>query len=102
MNFSKKGDFMIIGSGKIYLKADWCHSLKEKRMIVKSIIEKSKKKFNISISEVESQDIHNYIVIGFAAVSSSKLVVQSTLQNLLNYIEDNCDAEVVDCYTEIL
>lgn len=92
---------MIIGTGKVSLKADWCHSLKEKRMIVRSIVEKSKNKFNISISEVESQDIHNLIVIGFATVSNSNKIVQSTLQHVLNYIEDNCDAEVVDFYTEI-
>jgi uncharacterized protein len=93
---------MIIGSGKVYLKADWCHSLKEKRMIVRSITDKVKNRYNVSISEVESQDIHNYIVVGFAAVSSDTRHVQSILQNVLDYIEDNCDAEVVDSYIEIL
>jgi uncharacterized protein len=93
---------MIIGSGKIYMKADWCHSLKEKRMIVRSIIDKVKNRYNVSISEVESQDIHNYIVVGFAAVSSDTRHVQSTLQNVLDYIENNCEAEVVDSYIEIL
>lgn len=93
---------MIIGSGKVYLKADWCHSLKDKRMIVRSITDKVKNRYNVSISEVESQDIHNYIVVGFAAVSSDTRHVQSVLQNVLDYIENNCDAEVVDSYVEIL
>jgi uncharacterized protein YlxP (DUF503 family) len=93
---------MIIGTGKVYMKADWCHSLKEKRMIVRSILAKAKNKFNISISEVESQDIHNYIVLGFATVSNTNAHVQSTVQNLINFIEDNCEAEIVDSFIEIL
>jgi uncharacterized protein YlxP (DUF503 family) len=93
---------MIIGSGKIYMKADWCHSLKEKRTIIRSILSKTKNKFNVAISEIESMDIHNYIVLGFATVSNSSAHAQSTLQNLLNYIEENCEAEVVDSYIEII
>ena len=43
---------------KIDLRAPYVHSLKEKRMIVKSIIGKLQNKFNISIREVENQDLH--------------------------------------------
>ena len=38
---------------KVSLKADWAHSLKEKRMVVKSIIAKLQNKFNISVGEIE-------------------------------------------------
>jgi uncharacterized protein YlxP (DUF503 family) len=93
---------MIIGTGKVYLKADWCHSLKEKRMVVKSILSKTKNKFNVSISEIEAQDIHNYIVLGFATVTNSNAHAQSTLQSIFNFIEENCEAELVDYFIEIL
>ena len=49
---------------KIDLRAPYVHSLKEKRMIVKSIIGKLQNKFNISIREVENQDLHQRISIG--------------------------------------
>ena len=54
---------------KVTLRADWAHSLKEKRMVVKSIIAKLQNKFNISVGEIENQDIHNLITIGIASIA---------------------------------
>jgi uncharacterized protein YlxP (DUF503 family) len=93
---------MIIGSGKVYLLADWCHSLKEKRTVVKSIINRIKNKFNVSISEVEDNDIHNSIVIGFVCVSSDTRHVQSMLQAVVDYIDNNFETVIVGSYIEIL
>ena len=53
---------------KITLRASWVHSLKEKRMVVKSIVQRLKNKFNVSVGEVDEQDIHQIIVIGISAV----------------------------------
>lgn len=54
---------------KIKLYAPWVHSLKEKRMIVKSLLAKLRNQFQISTAEVEDQDIHQSIVIGMAAIT---------------------------------
>ena len=40
---------------KVRLRASWVHSLKEKRMVVKSIVKKLQNKFNISVSEIEDK-----------------------------------------------
>ena len=93
---------MIIGTAKIHLYANWVHSLKEKRMIVKSIISKTKNKFNVSIAEVEMQDIHQSIVIGISCVSNSKKQADSIIQNVVNYIEGNTEAIVQNIETEII
>ncbi|WP_461613695.1 DUF503 domain-containing protein [Clostridium sp. Marseille-QA1073] len=93
---------MIIAIAKIKLNAPWVHSLKEKRMIVKSIIDKVKHKFNVSIAEVENQDIHQTIVIGIAVVSSSSSHGDSVLQKVIDYIEKNCEANIEDIEIEIL
>ncbi|MCR1933815.1 DUF503 domain-containing protein [Clostridium tepidum] len=93
---------MIIGTAKIYLYANWIHSLKEKRMIVKSVISKTKNKFNVSIAEVEMQDIHQNIVIGIACVSNSSKQADSIIQNVVNYIEGNTEAIVSKVETEII
>lgn len=53
---------------KVTLRASWVHSLKEKRMVVKSIVQRLKNKFNVSVGEVHEQDIHQIIVIGISAV----------------------------------
>ncbi|MDP4143526.1 MAG: DUF503 domain-containing protein [Bacillota bacterium] len=93
---------MIIGTGKIYLSANWVHSLKEKRMVVKSIIDKVKHRYNISIAEVDSQDYHQSIVIGIACVSNDTRHANSSIQNVLDFIEQNTDASVENIEIEIL
>lgn len=86
---------------KVTLKASWVNSLKEKRMVVKSIVQKLKNKFNISVAEIEEQDIHRTIVIGIAYVSGSSAQADSTMENIITFIEDNTDAEIIDIQRDI-
>lgn len=81
---------------KVKLRANWVHSLKEKRMIVKSIIAKLKNKFNISVSEVDNQDIHQSIVIGVSAIALESKQADSIIENVIASIEENTDAEIID------
>ncbi|WP_300260517.1 DUF503 domain-containing protein [Clostridium sp.] len=81
---------------KVTLRASWVHSLKEKRMVVKSIVQKLKNKFNVSVGEVGKQDIHQIIVIGISAVCGDQKQVDSTLENLIDFVEENTDAEIID------
>ncbi|AYE35007.1 DUF503 domain-containing protein [Clostridium septicum] len=84
---------------KVKLRASWVHSLKEKRMVVRRITERLKNKFNISVAEVEDQDIHQIIVIGISAICGSSAKVHSTLENIINFIECNTDAEIINIDT---
>lgn len=93
---------MIIGSCKIYMNVPFSHSLKEKRMVVKSLIQKVRNKYNVSIAEVEDQDLHQSIVIGIVAVSTTTSHANSIVQNVVNYIEEISEAEVIDSYIEII
>lgn len=85
---------------KVTLRASWVHSLKEKRMIVKSIVQRLKNKFNISVAEVEEQDIHQTIVIGISGICGTSTQVDSTMENVITFIECNTDAEIVDIQKE--
>lgn len=87
---------------KITLRASWVHSLKEKRMVVKSIVQRLKNKFNVSVAETAEQDIHQTIVIGIAAVCGSSAQADSTMENILNFVEDNTDAEIIDIQREVV
>lgn len=93
---------MIIGTAKIYLYANWVHSLKEKRMIVKSIIAKVKHRYNVSIAEVENQDYHKSIVIGIACVSNTSRQANTVIQNVVDYIEGNTEALIEKIDIDIL
>ncbi|AKN30631.1 hypothetical protein Ccar_07225 [Clostridium carboxidivorans P7] len=85
---------------KITLRASWVHSLKEKRMIVKSIVQRLKNKFNISVAEVDEQDIHQIIVIGIAGICGSSSQADSTMENIITFVECNTDAEIIDIQRE--
>lgn len=85
---------------KVTLRASFVHSLKEKRMVVKSIIQRLKNKFNVSVGEVCKQDVHKTIVIGISAVCGDQKQVDSTLDNLIDFIEKNTDAEIIDIESE--
>lgn len=92
---------MIIGAATVKLYVPWVHSLKEKRMVTKSIISKAQSKYNISISEIEAQDVHQTIVLGIACVSNTSKLADSTLDRVIQFIEDNTEAELADVYREL-
>lgn len=93
---------MIIGSCIITFRADWVSSLKEKRMIVKSIIEKAKNKFNISIAEIGKQDMYKEIEIGFCCITNETSHANSIIDNVVNFIENNTEAVIENIEFEIL
>jgi uncharacterized protein YlxP (DUF503 family) len=94
------GDIMKILVMKVTLRASWVHSLKEKRMVVKSIVQRLKNKFNISVAEVEEQDIHQTVVIGIIGICGTTAQVDSTMENIITFIECNTDAEIIDIQKE--
>ena len=81
---------------KLELRAEWVHSLKEKRMVVLSLTKRLSNKFNVSVGEVHEQDIHQIIVIGISAVCGDQKQVDSTLENLIDFVEENTDAEIIN------
>lgn len=87
---------------KVDLRASYVHSLKEKRMIIKSITAKLKNKFNISIREVENQDVHQIISIGMVKIDLSTRDCDQTKEKIINFIEDNCEAEIINIESEII
>lgn len=80
---------------RITLRASWVHSLKEKRMVIKSLMQRLKNKFNISVSEVDEQNIHQILVIGITGVCNTSAQVNSIMENIISFIEANTDAEII-------
>ena len=78
------------------LHAPWVHSLKEKRMIVKSLIAKLQNHFHVSAAEIDEQNIHQIIVIGLAAVVPNHAFADSLIENISRFVEENTEAEIVE------
>ena len=92
---------MIIATITFKLHAPWVHSLKEKRMIVKSILAKLQNRFHVSAAEIDEQDTHQIIVIGVAAIVPHNAQADSLMESISRFVEDNCEAEIIDEEREI-
>ena len=92
---------MIIAAMTFRLHAPWVHSLKEKRMVVKSLITQLQNKFHVSAAEVDEQDIHQIIVIGVAAVVPHSALADSLMDEISQFVETATDAQVLEEAREI-
>ena len=94
---------MVIGACTIHLYLPAAASLKDKRSILKSLIARLHKEFNVSAAEVDFHDVWRSSALGVATVSTSAVHAQHLLDNLIGWIESNRpDLEVVDEYIEII
>jgi uncharacterized protein YlxP (DUF503 family) len=69
----------VVGVLTLELRIDHAHSLKEKRHVVKSLKERLRHKFNVSVSEIDDQDLHNSSVMAVAIVSASRPFAEKVL-----------------------
>ena len=92
---------MIIATITFKLHAPWVHSLKEKRMIVKSILAKLQNRFHVSAAEIDEQDTHQIIVIGVAAIVPHNARADSLMESISRFVEENCEAEIIGEEREI-
>lgn len=86
---------MIIAAMTFRLHAPWVHSLKEKRMIVKSLTAQLQSKFHVSAAEIDEQDTHQIIVIGVAVIVPHNAMADSIMDEISRFVEENCEAEIL-------
>ncbi|MCL2840253.1 MAG: DUF503 domain-containing protein [Defluviitaleaceae bacterium] len=85
---------MYTESAKLTLRMPYVDSLKEKRQIRRSLIDKTRKKFNVAIAEVDTQDVHSVLSIGIAVVSGVASHARDSLETIIRYLEDNTDVDI--------
>lgn len=91
---------MHIGVCKIRLRIPDSQSLKAKRRVIKSLIAKLKNRFNIAIAEVEALDAHQFAVLAAVSVSNDRAHLNKLISHVVNFVETNVDAELMDYETE--
>ncbi len=93
---------MVIGVCQLELLIHENVSLKGKRQVLKSLIQRARQRFNISIAEVEDQDLWQKAVLGICAVGNDQQFINSTLDRVVNFIEQAQLAEVADSTLEFI
>jgi uncharacterized protein len=94
---------MALGVLTIHLHFPGCSSLKEKRGYLKPLLVRLQREFNISVAEIDLQDIWQDAVIACALISSDHNDVQRTLPKIVHWIEHNRpDIDLIDEKLEII
>jgi uncharacterized protein YlxP (DUF503 family) len=70
--------------------------------MLRSILQRARKRFNISISEVADHDLWQRAVLGICAVGNDRQRVNSVLDQVINFIEDTRLTDVADSQIEII
>jgi uncharacterized protein YlxP (DUF503 family) len=93
---------MLVAVALLELHIEYAQSLKEKRMVVKSLKDKLRHRFEISVAEVGLQDVHQRARLGLSFVTGSRDMAQSLLAKIENFVDGNTDAVVSGFTSEIL
>lgn len=93
---------MIVGVCTVELFIPEGQSLKSKRQVVSSLKERLRGKFNISIAEVDGQDLWQKAVLGIACVANETGYVNQVLDQVLNQIRSLPTVEIVQSRIELL
>jgi uncharacterized protein YlxP (DUF503 family) len=87
---------MVVGIMELNLAIVDNGSLKDKRSVVKRIIHRTRNTFNVSVAEVEDQDLTDRATIGVAAVGSDARYIQGLLDKVEGFVDRLGLAELLD------
>jgi uncharacterized protein len=93
---------MVVGTLKIEFLLFDNRSLKGKRKVVRSMVDKVKSKFNAAIAEVGSNDKWQKIELGVSTVGNDRRHVDSSLNHILDFLESLCLAQIVNTEMDII
>ncbi len=94
---------MHIGTCVVTIQLYGVDSLKSKRRILKSILSRLPRQFNVAVAEVDCHDTWRTAVIAFATVGNDAGYLHGLLEKAISWIESNClDVTIEDYSIEIL
>lgn len=93
---------MVVGVGVIVLRIHDCHSLKEKRKVVKGMIQQLRNRYNAAVAEVGANDVYHIAEIGLSIIGNDRREINSRLDRLFNFAESLGLAEIADTEMEII
>lgn len=92
---------MIVKTLELKIHIAHSNSLKDKRKILKSLIQRGRQKFNVSISEIDYLDEFTQASLGIVIVSNNQAYADKVLDHCLNFIETEYELEVVEIVKEL-
>ena len=89
----------------IELRIEGAHSLKDKRQVLRSMKDKLRQKFNVSVAEIEATDLWQRATVGVVSISDSRDYLESLMSSIERHasrLANQTGAEVVDSFVDFL
>lgn len=93
---------MLVGVCHLELRLAQAASLKDKRRIIKSIRDRVRHRFNVSIAEVDHQDNHKLAALALAMVSNGTVPIHRTFGEIMRMLGGYPEVEIIYHHVEIL
>ncbi len=93
---------MHVGLLHVSIHVPDANSLKEKRQVVKSILDRTRNRFGVAAAEVEDQELHRKAVLGFASVSGSARHAKEMVEKVLESLRTHPAARVIEHELDVL
>jgi uncharacterized protein len=93
---------MTVGIARVTFRLHGNQSLKDKRKVVKSLVEKSRNRFGVSVAEVADQDVHQRATIGVAVIGNDGRTLNSLLDRVVDFMDSLGLAEMLDREIELI
>lgn len=91
---------MTVRSARLTFTIHQAGSLKDKRQVCRSLIDRTRKRYNASVAEVATQDVHRILTLGIAVVSGDAAHAGAMLDDIVRYMESATDAELMSAEWE--
>jgi uncharacterized protein len=92
---------MHVGTLTVEISIPGADSLKDKRQVIKSLIEVIRRKFNVSVAEVGENDVWRRAQLGFAVVSNEGALISEMLDKIVREIDNELRCELTHREQEI-
>jgi uncharacterized protein YlxP (DUF503 family) len=93
---------MVIGLLEARLSLPGARSLKDKRQVVKSLKDRVRQRVNVSVAEVDHQDLWQSAALAFVTVAAERVTVEQRLSELQDFLRSDPRAVLLDVHTELL
>jgi uncharacterized protein YlxP (DUF503 family) len=93
---------VYVGVCRLVLHAGHCHSLKEKRAVIRRIKDRARTRLDLTIAEVAAQDTWQRIVLGFAIVGGDQRRILDTMSKAVELVEEAGEARVLSAEREVM
>ena len=93
---------MVVGILQLRIMIRDAQSLKDKRRIVKSLRDRIRNRFNVSVSEVDSLDLRQQATLGIALATNDRVFADQVLAKVVDLVRATPGSSLIDYDIEIL